>query len=53
MSIKRFIQKLFKKRVYPCKHSKECHHHRRDSETCQNGGGDYCGVFRNWNVRWK
>lgn len=29
-----------------CRYWKVCEHYRKDSFTCQNGGGDYCGVWR-------
>ena len=34
-----------------CKHHKTCLGYRDNSETCNNGGGNYCGIYRKLNSK--
>ena len=34
-----------------CKYKNTCEHYRDNSETCNNGGGNYCGIYRKLNSK--
>lgn len=46
MKLIRFINELFNPK---CKFHKKCPYFEYDSYTCKNGGGNYCGKYRELN----
>ena len=49
------MRKFFRKLVLffsgKCIHADECKYYRKKDYTCENGGYEYCGVWREWEKR--